>query len=342
MQGRKKLTLEERAKREAKRVRRAERATRSSPAAQSEIQQEDRKRRHHYVWRHYLEAWGDPGGRVWCQRGGSRFLAMTTNIGLRKDFYQLKEMSDRDLHYVEQLVIERMPDARARESARGWIPMFRGVFQIRDSARRRGVSSAELDVLLETRISNLEEELHADVESRAIAPLDALRRGDVSLLQRKETYIDLAQFLGMQYMRTPSMAASMLEAFAGLPDFNVSAAWGLMRTIFAMNIGGQIFVRRALTNLCFLEAGPSSQFITGDQPLVNLGGTERMDLYYPLAPTRALMLALDHGQPGVELRTLTDAETRAHNNRIRAAAEEQLYAASEASLIELDQSAVPP
>jgi hypothetical protein len=277
---------------------------------------------------------------VWCQRRGARFLAATTNIGLRKDFYQLKEMSDRDLQWVEQLVIDRMPNLLAREVARRWIPMFRDVFQLRDAARQRGVTSAELDDALETAISNIEENLHADVERRAVAPLDALRRGDAMVLQSAETYVDFARFLGLQYLRTPSMAASMLKALTGVPGFNVSAAWGLMRTIFATTIGEQIFLRRASTNLCFLEAGPSSQFIAGDQPLVNFGGTDHMELYYPLTPTRALKLVPDHERPGVESSALTDAETRAHNKRIREASEEQLYAASEAALIELDEFAI--
>jgi hypothetical protein len=137
--------------------------------------------------------------------------------------------------------------------------------------------------------------------------------------------------------RSKSLGASMpsLGSQRGCTQFNVSAAWGLMRMIFATNIGGQIFVRRASTNLCFLEAGAPAQFIAGDQPIANFGGTEHVELYYPLTPTRALKLALDHERPGVESKALTDVETRAHNQRIRDASEEQLYAASEAALVEL-------
>lgn len=350
MQGRKKLTQEERSKREEKRMRR----TKSAVAAEvrpAEVRhastehptkpQTMRKRRHHFVWRHYLDAWANSNGRVWCQRrGGTPFLATTGDLGLRKDFYQLKEMSDTDLKIVELIVIGQMPDPYAREVARGWIPMFRDIFRLRDAAQQLGATSTELDIEIEAAISNLEEDLHADIESEAIPVLDALRLGNATVLEDAETYMRFARFLGAQYTRTPRLLANMQQAFAEMPEFNLPAAWGLMRTIFAMNIGGQIFVRRASSNLCFLDAGPSSQFIAGDQPMVNFGSTERLELYYPLTPKRALKLTLDHERCSVESRALTDAETSAHNKRICNVCEEQLYAASEATLVELDKPTI--
>jgi hypothetical protein len=245
-------------------------------------------------------------------------------------------MSDSDLNVVEQLVIGQMPDPQAREVARStWIPMFRNVFQLRDTARRLGVVDSELEAEFAAAISNLEEDLHADIESEAIPVLDALRRGDETALMNRETYQRFARFLGAQYTRTPWLYANVQKTLAEIPNFNFSAAWGLMRTIFAMNMGGQIFAHRATSNHCFLDAGPAAEFIAGDQPMVNFGGTARLELYYPLTPKRALKLTMNHERPGIESRTLTDAETRAHNRRIRAVSREQIYAASEAVFVDL-------
>jgi hypothetical protein len=337
MRGRTKLSDAERAKRQQKRERRAARAEEKEKSLSTAVlpQREDRKRRHHYVWRHYLEAWGDERRQLWCRRNGTLFRAATTNVGLRKDFYQLKEMSDTDLQWVETLLIEKMPDPRARESARGWVPMFRNVFRLRDLAQERGVVGEDLDAELELAISNIEENLHSSVECRAIDPLDRLRRGDAGFLENARSYADFAQFLGLQYMRTPAIAGRMMEAMSIVPNFNAPAAWGLMRTIFATNIGGQLCVRRRTTRILFLEADASSQFIAGDQPIVNLRSTEGVELYYPLTPKRAVTFTFEHEQPGVAVTRLADEDVRSYNKRIRDASEDQLYAASDAPLIEL-------
>lgn len=330
MQGRKRLTPAERAKREVRRARRAERA---SPA------DDDRKRRHHYVWRHYLEAWGNESGQVWCDRRGARFLAATTNLGVRRDFYKLRQMSESDLQWVERL-IGLMPNQRDRALARGWIPMFRDVFRIRDLATRRGITAVALDAELETAISNIEEDLHARIECKALPLLDALRNGEINWLSDTTASIHFFHFIGLQYMRTPRMASRVRASLDFVPGFDVEASWGLLRTIFGTMIGKELFRDRTSTAFVFLDAGPTSQFVTGDQPIVNLGSTDRVELYYPLTPKRSLVLVPN--QVGLQSGALSDDETRKRNLFIRRACEEQVYAASEAALIDSSEPAIEP
>lgn len=100
-----------------------------------------KKRKQHYVWEHYLKAWA-VAGRVWCQRGETRFRPSTDNVANERDFYRLKEMSAFDLQVVEAM-IDRMGEP-LREGARGWIPNFRGFHEIKRQYEASGQKNPEL------------------------------------------------------------------------------------------------------------------------------------------------------------------------------------------------------
>jgi hypothetical protein len=89
-----------------------------------------KKRRQHYVWRHYLEAWA-PHGKLWCHRLGENvFSTSTQNVAHERDFYRLCEMSEFDLLVVRKLVIEGLaPDLR--KIAERWIPHFTFFFKLK-------------------------------------------------------------------------------------------------------------------------------------------------------------------------------------------------------------------
>jgi hypothetical protein len=184
--------------------------------------------------------------------------------------------------------------------------------------------------------------MHADVERSAGSVLEALRRGDASPLESSSTYLVFARFIGLQYMRTPGAATRWIEAMREVPRFDPAAArfdpaaaWGLIRTIFATNIGKAIFLSHKQTRLQFLECEPSTEFVTGDQPVINLGKTEHLELYYPLTPTRAMLLTPDQPGASVESITLSPDDVRRYNVLIRDAAMQQVYAASESALMQL-------
>ena len=63
-----------------------------------------KKRKHHYVWEHYLDAWATDG-QIWCRRADKYFPTSTENVGQRRDFYRLKELSDGDVAFVERLIM---------------------------------------------------------------------------------------------------------------------------------------------------------------------------------------------------------------------------------------------
>lgn len=82
---------------------------------------------------------------------------------------------------------------------------------------------------------------------------------------------------------------------------------------------------------------PQSEFVTGDQPVLNLGKTERLELYYPPTPNRAMLLKSElnkpeTGQLEIESERIGADAVHRYNVLVRDAASQQVYAASESVL----------
>lgn len=296
-----------------------------------------KKRKHHYVWEHYLGAWA-VDGQIWCRRGERCFRVSTENVAHRRDFYRLKEMSENDVAIVERL-ISRMGE-HARESARSWIPYFRAFHLMRREWEASGRTNPDFESKLDVAINNMEEELHASIEGRAVPILAALLRGDLTTLESDDVFADFARFIATQYMRTPVRTRSTNQAVADiLPTFNVDAAWGLLRTIFADNIGAALYVQRKTMRITLLEA-EGAQFITGDQPIVNTRAVDgsdhvppsELELYYPISPTLALLMDWEDGSGVRERCLLPRDEVTAYNRLLSRASGEQIYARTEGAL----------
>ncbi len=298
-----------------------------------------KKRRQHYVWQHYLESWA-VNGKLWCSTRGRRFLTSAENVANERDFYRLKEMSEQDLEWVEMLVIAQLAEPLA-DLARGWVPHFRVFHEAKRAYEASGKTSAALERLLDETINNLEEDLHASIEGRAIPLLAKLRENDSSFLDDDEDCVHFFWFIASQHLRTPRIARDVVDAAKDIPGFNVNAAWGLMRTIFATSLGHGLYVRRHTLRLTFLQAASDAEFVAGDQPILNLRAVglpegvppDELELYYPLTPTRALLLGFDAATRTTNERLLTTTEAAAYNEMMVNASYEQVYARTEDALV---------
>ena len=297
-----------------------------------------KKRKQHYVWEHYLSAWADRG-QIWCLRGNRTFRTNTDNVANRRDFYRIREMSARDFEVVNALVIEPTV-AHLRGIAMGWIPMFHQVYEFKRLYEAGGVKNEEAEQLLDVTINNLEEDLHAHIEQQAIPILANLRRQETSFLDGDEAVVYFFWFIAVQHMRTQKMMRTALRTMPVIPGFNLEASWGLIRTILAANLGAGLHRGRDVMRLTFLSTPAQAEFLTADQPTVNVRAAglpegeapTELELYYPLTPTQALLVDFDGRARQVVRRDLKASEVRGYNRLIAASADEQIYASSEDTL----------
>jgi hypothetical protein len=295
-----------------------------------------KKRRQHYVWRHYLDAWA-PNGKLWCHRlGENMFSASTQNVAHERDFYRLREMSEFDLLMVRKLLIEPSePDLR--KIAEGWIPYFTFFFKLKRQYQETG--SLELKAALDEYINNLEEDMLADLEQRAIPFLESLRNEDPTLLTDAKESIFHTWFLAAQYFRTPTMLKSMTGVLRKLPGFNAEASFGLIRTIFSCNVGHALWLGRNTLRVTFLRAN-SIPLITGDQPMVNMRAInlepgvlpQELELYYPVSPALGVLFDFDAPSRSSIVKLLTTEEIRAYNRVIAQKSTQQIYGINRTSI----------
>lgn len=300
----------------------------------------DRKRRHHTVWRYYLTAWAQ-GGVVACLRGARTFTAGTTAIGVRTDFYALKELTPLEEEFVRRIGLGDDPVARPLNE--GWLSMFLGPFRLRRMFEGGGMDRAAADKAIEILVSNVEEELHSLIEGRSIEHLNALRAGDLTFLVHDDDARGaFLHYLFVQYLRTPKFQATIMEAVRDAPGIRGDHIWPVLRHLYATTMALGLARKWADVRVSLLRTPPGIEFVTSDQPVINLFavGTARFEevtqlaFFYPIGPERALLIE-DSPDPRFESPDLTPDEVAQVNRDMIAMLHEQAFATTEARLSEL-------
>lgn len=301
-----------------------------------------KKRRHHYVWRHYLEAWAT-AGKLWCiRRGGHPFHVSTRNVAVETDFYRLKELTSQDLEFV-QMVINSMENPLVRRLAERWIPMFTEAHELQRQVEALGDVPQSVREAFDIALNNTEEDLHARIEGDTLPLLDSLREGQIDVLESDESFTMFALYLAAQLLRTRGMkqaTVKRLQPIAQVYEVDVDASWGLVRTVLATGLSYNLSGRRTLMRATILKASTPAEFMAGDQPLFNVrgGGKEQetppteLELYYPLSPSTALLLDFSPASAGVEKRVLGETEVGAYNRLVMQEAHEQVFASRREAL----------
>jgi hypothetical protein len=296
-----------------------------------------KKRRHHVVWRHYLGAWAT-NGTVACLQGRRIFRASTSNVGVEKDFYRLKAMTDADLEFVHE-VIAKSP-AGAETSHLGWVSFFTDLVKLKSLYDTHGNKSPETEVAFDEAFGNLEEDLHERIEAGAIPHLKALRDRDVTFLSERGAFAKFIFFLCVQQFRTRKLSSAAELRDPQFPDFDLARAWPVLRFIFASNVGSVFFRYREEVRVTLLEADHETRLITGDQPVINVHAIglapgqlpEHPALYYPVSPSTAVVVSLQPTNTWPARLTLSGKEADKYNRAIANAAFAQIFAADEQTL----------
>lgn len=302
-----------------------------------------KKRKQHYVSKFYLKAWCE-NDRFYCLRAGQIFVAHVNDIAQQRDFYRLRELTAADIELVKRLAIDPSPEhlrpfhsRLLNEFAR--IPALRGIVDAHPDA------SEEERQFLDEAVNNLEEELHSGAEGRGAPLIAAMLQGDTSFYQDSRLCADFLHFLALQNMRTKRVREVHAEraTSAKLP-IDTSRVWNVLTHIFATNVGWSLFLDRRSYRLVLLDNPHPIPMITGDQPILNILGPEdgsppdELAFYYPLSPTRAMVLT-DKPDLFPDARTtLTLEEVDRFNRRIARTSLEQVYSNSREYLAQLREA----
>jgi len=259
------------------------------------------KKNQHYVWRKHIAAWSEKD-KIWCIREGDAepFQSNPRNVAAERYFYELQVLSSEDLKLVKSIAFDPIKSGVLAKFSHDWVEKYQILFELIDYVRKQHTASAELNLEVVQLLKTLDEDFHSYLESTSGSYLDQLRCGDVSFYKDDGSAVEFCHFLSYQYLRTKKIQEKLIaennEPFG--PD-TVRRIWPLLRHVFSINIGAQLFLRRDKMPLILVDAPPNIDFITCDQPVMNTYGAyiasgtqvENVEMYYPLSPRKALLLS---------------------------------------------------
>ena len=311
---------------------------------------ENIKHRHHYVWKHYLNAWTDTKNKIWLYQKGNYLNTTTNNVALVNDFYAIRELSQADINFIILTEIDGT-NKDLRQLQFEWLSFFTFPQSRKNLYEEIGTkdlqSSASFLKIHKEMIFNSMENIHDKIESFSTPILDALLKGNTDFLQTEDTCWLFFVYMCMQYLRTNRMEQEILHKSRQLQTFgaDISKCWPVMRNIYATNIAYTLFNKRASLAITILNNNTQTEFITSDQPVINifsvlLNGARslkehELELYYPVSPKRAIIISKTSEK--IASKNVTDQDAFLYNKLIAKASHEQIYANSENALTSIAQ-----
>jgi hypothetical protein len=297
-----------------------------------------KKRRHHHVWRHYLESWADnDDGQIYCLQEGNIFKTNPINVANQRDFYRLKEFTVDDINHIKE-IIKRSPDFLQQEY-HNLIKLFDVLFKFKRNAELNGTIDTELEIILDTQINNLEEDIHTSVENSGMKYVHMLLDKDLSFYKSKLDVILFVKFLCLQYMRTEKRRVNAIKATSWQHIIDTGKTWNILTHILSANMAWSLLNEIKEYTLLVLDNKTENPFLTGDQPVTNTHGTGtalteqvyKVEFYYPLSPSKAMVLTKT-----LEKHRQVTAETvDMYNRHIVLGSHKQLFSCTRESLARL-------
>lgn len=294
-----------------------------------------KKRRHHYVWRNYLKPWST-NKKIWCYREGKLFNPNIMGVGQKRDFYKVNELTDQDIYIIQKYFIDPTCQHLQRTNAR-WVELFSWVHNVKSGLLDNDINNEA--------IYNFEEDLHGVIEKNSIKYLNSILASDLSFFQTKKGCIGFSHFISVQLMRTNKVKSGVMHCMNTMknrnPGFRIERIWNVVSHILATNMAWSIYastVSEEPFRIVLLQNESSKEFITGDQPVVNIYNEKNFEtpkdteLYYPVSPKLAILITKNKFYKNhVEIK-LSAGQVKYYNRVIIQNSKNQVYASIKKTL----------
>lgn len=316
------------------------------------------KHRHHYVFQAYLKAWAKKK-MIWYSNNGMVSQRSIKSVGYAYDFYKLNRASNKDEKLILNLVpkyelgeVKKIIDLNnefitSLQSQEYLLSIIEHECYdfVKSKAARQEIadSIAQVRNNLKVGLCNTLENFLGDIEKEGVEQwLAELRKGNIDFYYQvnQEVRKEFLSFVCIQYFRTRALRERMTrnikkemdEERLRKMDINIDVVQRYMAWTFSANCTDALFNMQARVRLLVNKS--EIEFITGDQPVINLCADykksdvepDKLIFYYPLSPSYSVIINENENNDKYE--ELTEEQVDYYNKKIVDASYEQYYASS--------------
>lgn len=272
------------------------------------------KKQQHYVWKNYFKPWTS-NGQISCLRNQKVFQTSINNIAQEHFFYKSDSLNVEEYNLVKGIINYMHPTAH--DSQFELLSIYLQTSSYDEYLKKCGL-----------------EDFHGIVEVNFMHVLENIYARDISFFKNERDKNDFSFFIGCQYSRTSKMRNNLINSFDRFNDFpskekiSPEKISKPLQMIFGNTIGNWVYSK---SKLCLLLNNSSANFITGDQPVINIKSDpldlitppQKIELYFPITPKLALLMTDDNKE---EIQDLSEYEIFQFNDLMKNHSREQLYA----------------
>jgi hypothetical protein len=293
------------------------------------------KKLHHKVARFYLKAWDVEGrdtedAQVFCLQNDRIRRDNVRNVGAENHFYRLRELSESDVKLIREVAIADSPET-LKPYHETLVRYFSLPHKIRKKLEASGNATPEQLAPVHGVIAEMNEDLHTSIEDSFKPFLASMLAGDLSFYMDPREATNFFRGIAAQYLRTDLVKKAQRMRKAG--EFEVfERVANVLVHIYAVNLGYSLYADREQYRIVLLENHTDVPFVTADQPAINVASNptdtkppEKFELYYPLSPTKAMLLVDPSSKHLPSDLSLSVMSVHVYNSHMAAHSYQQIY-----------------
>ena len=232
-----------------------------------------KKRKQHYVWKHYLKSWANNSDQIWCKRENSIFSTNGDNVACRRDFYRLKELTQHEIDMIKILAIDRSPEILKKLHLE-FLNLFTMPVEYKKVFEKVSHLVPDMDNEFDILYNNYEEDYHCEIENSGIKYLDLILSSNIEFYNFEDERFNFLIYLTTQYTRTNMLKNSVMKATKNTNLVDIERIWNILSHIFATNIA-YVLAGKQDFKLYLMNNNTNTKFITGDQPVINIHALDK-------------------------------------------------------------------
>lgn len=261
----------------------------------------------HYVWRRYLGAWkvNADDKDIWTGFLQTKEVKKIALMGVAQssNFYKLEVLTDEEIDFLKQYSSKLSPEVKMNVAD----IIIASYMLFATIKRAEAMERIQMDSNLEHELKKTElasfEKIQSGIESMGDKLLNCHSIKDVEAIAEEGKY-EILYYLMVQYLRTRAMKDRFVNSLSerkNLQDIG-QKCWPFFNLVTAMQVV-EGMVKKNDSRFIFIYNKSEVDFITGDQPVINAlgdikdenGEVRDLELYYPLSPKTAIVIAFGHG-----------------------------------------------